>query len=267
MAAYDVRSIAVSKDGRWIAAGTDLGRVIVWDAHTYDRIFTHKERNNTVRAVDFSPDSTRLVAASGSTASIWDLAAAREQVLIGPLHHQHRVVAAKYSPQGDRIVTCADPGSVQIYDSRSGELLIDIPVNVAVYCNISLTWSNDGQYLFVVSDGKIKQFQVSTRSVVSEWPLRDHKSYACITLSKHGEFIAYSSNRNVNFLDTSTSTQLGQAIKHDQDVHSIALSPDDRFLATSTEDRKITIRCLQDSLALSSFSVSNCVLSDYSASD
>ncbi|KAF8548112.1 hypothetical protein OG21DRAFT_1607087 [Imleria badia] len=252
MAAYDVRSIAVSKDGKWIAAGTELGRVTAWDAQTHERLFTHKESSSSVRAVDFAPDSNRLVTASSNcTASIWDLAA-RKQVL-GPLHHEHGVVSAKYSPQGDRIATCTDSGSIRVYDSRSGRLFIDIPLNVAIYCNFGLTWSNDAQNIFVVADGKIKQIQVSTGSAVKEWPVHSYKSSACITLSKRGEFIVYSSNRTVNFLDTSTD-KVVQVIKHDRDINSIALSPDDRFLATITEDRKITIRPLQETAILTSLS-------------
>lgn len=30
------------KDGRWIAAGTEKGQVFVWDAETYEQVFSHK---------------------------------------------------------------------------------------------------------------------------------------------------------------------------------------------------------------------------------
>ena len=58
MAARGVLSLAVSKDGRWIAAGTLDGEVSVWDAETFEKVFTHKDAND-ILAVDFSPDSTR----------------------------------------------------------------------------------------------------------------------------------------------------------------------------------------------------------------
>jgi WD40 repeat protein len=70
---------------------------------------------------------------------------------------------------------------------------------------------------------------------------------SCIALPKHGEFIAYSTKRTVTFWDTSTHTQLG-LIQHPQDIRSIALSPDDRFLAIGGEGGKITIRVYLTSL-------------------
>ncbi|KAF8121560.1 hypothetical protein EV363DRAFT_1588655 [Boletus edulis] len=252
MAVRNVRSIAVSKDGERIAAGTDLGRVIVWDAHTYDTIFTHKESgSSTIRGVDFSPDSTRLVTASGNcTVSIWDLAAG-ERVL-GPLYHEQGVTVTKYSPEGDQIATCTGSGPIRVYHSRSGDLIKDIPINISAHCNVGLIWSNHGQYLLVVSDGQIKQIQVSTGSVVAGWPVHDYGGTTCIALSKRGNFIAYSSNRTVNFLDPSTGELQGHVIKHDQDVHSITISLDDRLLATIM-DSKIMIRTLPDTVTSSSF--------------
>ena len=61
MTAGNIRCLGVSKDdGRWIVAGTDSGEVIVWDAKTFEQVFSHKEdKYCRFSGVDFSPDSTR----------------------------------------------------------------------------------------------------------------------------------------------------------------------------------------------------------------
>ena len=121
--------LAVSKDGRWIAAGTFWGCVHVWDANTYKQVSEHKEdwANVDINGVDFSPDSARLVSASNNgTATIWDIAT-RERVTHSATEGTGRVFAAKYSPQGDRIAT-ATCHSVQLYDSNDGCFLVDIKV-------------------------------------------------------------------------------------------------------------------------------------------
>ena len=233
-----VYCVAVSKDGRWIAAGTNNGVVIMWDAKTFEKVFSHKEGNsvNVTFGVDFSPDSTRLMASHSHTATVWDVAT-RKKVQI--LDHENFVVASKYSPQGDRIAT-ANHESVRVWDV-GGRLLVDIPVRVTPQCNKGLLWSNN--HLFVVSDGTIKEFEASTGSTVSEW-LVPHASYgSCIALPKHGKFIAYSTNDTVAFWDTSTHAPLG-LIQHPQSIYSIALSTDNQFLATGGQGGEITIRSL-----------------------
>jgi WD40 repeat protein len=231
--------LAVSKDGRWIAAGTDYGRVIVWDAKTHEKVFSRRKDNSTINGVDFSPVSTRLVSASDDgTAFIWDIAT-REPVQT-LRHHQYSVTAAKYSPQGDRIAT-ASTDSVRVWDSNDGRLLVDIKVTVIPWYNTGLLWFDNN--LFVVSDSKIKQIEASTGSAVSEWPVPDSDEFSCIALSKQGEFIAYSSQRTVTFWDTAAHTQLGLT-QHPQDILSIAVSPDDHFLAIGGRNDKITINSL-----------------------
>ena len=67
MATLEARSVlclAVSKDGRWIAAGTGRGEVFVWDAKTYEKVFSPRDDTRGILGVDFSPDSSRLVSAS-----------------------------------------------------------------------------------------------------------------------------------------------------------------------------------------------------------
>ena len=233
----NVLSLAVSKDGRWIAAGTLFGHVFVWNARTHKRVFSHWEDYHRI-GVDFSPDSTRLVSASHNrTASIWDIETGE---VVQTLEHGALVIAAKYSPQGDRIAT-ATGDSVRVWDSNSGRLLVDIKVTVTPWYNTGLLWFNN--LLFAISGSKIKQIEVSTGSPVSEWPVPDTNKNSNIVLPKHGKFIAYSTQRKVTFWSTATHTQLG-LIEHPEDIHSIAVSPDDRFLAIGGEDGKITINSL-----------------------
>ena len=233
-----VTCLAVSKDGRWIAAGSRNANVSGWDAKTFEQVFWHKEDDNDISGVDFSPDSTRLVAGH-RTATVLDFATRKK---VQTLDHEHWVLAAKYSPQGDRIATATYKGSVRVWDSNDGRLLVDIPlVNATPYCNKGLLWSNN--HLFVASDSAIKKLDASTGSTLSEWPVHDTMWSSCIALPKHAEFIAYSTNDTVTCWNTSTHTQLG-LIQLPQCIWSIAFSPDDQFLATGGDGRKITIRSL-----------------------
>jgi WD40 repeat protein len=238
MAARDVYCLAVSMYGRWIAAGTYEGYTIVWDAKTLEKVFTHREDLADILGVDFSPDSTRLVTVSKNRiATVWDVVA-RKKVLT-PLHEDW-VIAAKYSPQGDRIAT-ATAYSVRVWDSNDGRLLVDILVTLTPWYNTGLLWSNN--HLFVVSGSTIKQFEASTGSKVSKWLVPDANSSSCIALPHVGEFIAYSTKDTVAFWDTSTHTRVG-LIQHSQSIRSIALSPDERFLGIGGIDGKIAIGSL-----------------------
>jgi WD40 repeat protein len=250
MEAWNVRSLAVSKDRSWIAAGTLWGKATMWDAETYEKAFT-VEDEDIVGGVDFSPDSTRLLVASEKRrATVWDVVA-HKKVLT--LHHGGWMRAAKYSPQGDRIAT-ATFDSVRVWDSSDGRLLTDIPVKVTPLStfNSSLLWSNN--HLFVVSDSAIKQLEASTGSVASEW-LHHGNNSSSIALPKHGEFIAYSTYDTVTFWNTSTHTRVG-LIQHTQPICSIAHSPHHQFLAIGGDGGKIAIKGLKDVVPASYLMVS-----------
>ena len=232
-----VVSLAASKNGRWIAAGT-TNEVVVWNAETYEAVIKYEE-GSWICGVDFSPDSTHLVAGTDKKrAIVWDLATGK-QVQI--LRHEYYVIAAKYSPQGDRIATATDHGPVQLWDSNDGHLLGDINVNLTLWFNTGLLWSND--HLFVVSDKKIEEFDAFTGSKVSEWPVPNTNWDSCIALPKHEQFIAFSANRTVTFWDPSTYNRLLLTLQHPQDIRSIVFSPDDLILVIGGGS-KITIQSL-----------------------
>ena len=222
----DVLCLAVSNNGKWIAGSTRRGEVFVWDAETYKTVWTRKHDDSwTIEAVDFSPDSTQLVSGSrNSTAIIWDVASGMK---VRALQHNNWAIAAKFSSDGDRIAT-ATSQSVQVWDSKNGRLLVNIPVTVPSLYNNGLRWFNN--HIFVVSGSKIEQLDASTGSMVSKWPVPNSDIHSCIVIPRHGKFVAHSTSRSVTFLDTSTHLQIG-LIEHTEEICSIALSPNNGSLA------------------------------------
>ena len=235
-----VQCFAVSKDGRWIAAGTEFGQVFVWNAKTYETVISHLGDVTEVTGLDFSPDSSRLVSAlHNQIATIWDIAT-RKRVQTLQHGRYDSVEAAKFSPQGDRIATATNR-SVRVWDSTDGRLLVQISVRVSTWPNTGLFWFNNR--LIAISDNFftskiLREFEASTGSLVSE--CRVPNIHSPIVLLKHWGFIACSAAQAVAFWDTAIHTQLGLT-RHPQDIRSIVLSPDDRFLAIGGEGGKITI--------------------------
>ena len=232
--AEDVLCLAVSKNGKWIAGGTLWGEVFVLDAETYETVWKHRDRENyrNIAAVDFSSDSRKLVSASWNrTATIWDVASGET---VRTLCHKQGLIVARYSLDGDRIATAIYNGSVQVWDSNGGHLLVDIPVTSL--CNNGILWFND--YLYVVCGSAMKELDPSTGSIITEWPIPGDKICSPIAIPVRGTFIAYSTGQTLTLWDMVSHTQLG-LIEHHGDINPITLSPGNRFYAIGREDGTI----------------------------
>ncbi len=70
----EMRKIAWSSDGRWLAASGGNGMVRIWDAATFELARTIEAHSSDARAIAFSPDGKRLASAGrdGST-RLWAL--------------------------------------------------------------------------------------------------------------------------------------------------------------------------------------------------
>ena len=165
----DLRAVSASKDHMWIVCGTERG-TSVWDAGLRENIID-VEATNTVAAVDFSPNSTRFATGTGhGEASIWSISSGKR--LVGPLKHDHDVTGIKFSPNGEHIATTHSGGSIRVFESHTGDEVINIKTTIpSIQIITPLAWSNDGQQIFAVSDdNKIQCFEVSTGAQLVESP-------------------------------------------------------------------------------------------------
>ena len=249
-----VLNVTVSKDGRLVACGGSSGLAEVWDIKTHKKV-VGIEAVGTLRVfgVDVSPDSTRLATGADQNVAVWSISTG--QLLLGPWKHSDFIAAVKFSPSGDRIATATwERNSIRLYDSSSGQLLVDIPDRVSSPYNTSLAWSNDGRQLFIASyAGKIKCFHVSGSFLSwTEWDVQVDNQPVSIALAGNGKFIASASSRFVSFWDTSTHARIGPVIEQSERVWSIALS-NDGHLASGGDDQKIILRNLRATLPRSYF--------------
>ncbi|KAF8551263.1 YVTN repeat-like/Quino protein amine dehydrogenase [Imleria badia] len=176
---------------------------------------------------------------AGRSCIVWDIGTRKEVQTLNPNEFELEFGTPKFSPQDGRIATAAD-NCVRIWDSNNGRLIRHIRVKLIKF--YGLLWQSNGHLLAVstFNDDTSEAFRhakmfyqidASTGTILAKWtvPDRDYH-WGKVATPKHGEFIAYTIGHTVTILDASTRTQLG-LIQHSQDIASIALSPDGRFLA------------------------------------
>ena len=247
----EVRSIAASRNGKWIVGGMKSAQVVVWDAESREKVSEFKGHDDRVWAVDISPDATRIASgADDDTLRVWSRSTGEQ--LLGPLEHDFEVAAVKFSPDGQFIATATwERDSVRVYDSRDGRLLFDSPIQVGSPRNQSLTWVSDSKQLFVLPrDGKVHCLDVTNGRILCAWPIHGSNPRS-IALASNGAFIAAFADSSVSFWDTATHKQIGPLIHHSSNVGFMAISANDDLAISG--GRKIILRKLPDILPSSFF--------------
>jgi WD40 repeat protein len=117
-------SLAFHPNSRWLAAGSDVRMVTMWDVIDHQPIRAFEGHTDEIHAVAISPDGKRLVSAAfDNRVKVWDLATGREVAMLSG-HPSHANTIA-FSPDGRYLVAGLQNGMVKIWDG--GDLLAEIP--------------------------------------------------------------------------------------------------------------------------------------------
>ncbi|MCB9874659.1 MAG: protein kinase [Planctomycetaceae bacterium] len=165
-------AVAVSKDNRWVATGSDRRTAKLWNAETGDLVHELDGHKVEVTAVAFSPDDRILYTGdSNGRGVLWNRETGEQLRRLD--WHTSKVAAARFTPDGTRLLTASDDKNVCQWDvskiATDPEtvapiipLLLKHPDSV-----ISLDLSADGtRALTACIDGNLRAWDVATAALV-----------------------------------------------------------------------------------------------------
>jgi WD40 repeat protein/predicted Ser/Thr protein kinase len=224
-----------SPDGTLLATASDDLAVRLWDINT-GALLPHSLTHDTrPRAIRFSPDGHRLVAAAGESAVIWDIRSG--QRLANLLGHEGTITSIQFSPDGTFVVTTSLDSTARIWHSLSGQPFVaplqhQASVSSARFSpdSLSVATASDDQTARVwnVATGKLLRTLAHPNKVVSA------------QFSPNGEHLV-TATTDFRVWDARTGQLLAGPFGSFLERSSVHFSPDSqRLIATARPDSKST---------------------------
>lgn len=165
------KSLSISPDGRYIAAGRDIFNIIfLYDAKTLEIVKHFKGRksdtwgNFCARSLEFSPDGNYLAAAGvDDIVCIWNVSTGEEMLFLTELQKPNSI---SFSPGGTILAVAGPDDAIRLVDIHTGEINTTLSEKNATALSVAFSPSKN-----ILATG-------GTDNVVRIWDLETKKQIA-----------------------------------------------------------------------------------------
>jgi len=233
----EINSIAISPQGKLLVTG-GTKEIKIWNLETGEVIKTLSGHGGKIWSLAFSFDGKNLVSGSGDgTVILWDIDSGK---ISQSFNHKGWVNTVGFNIDAKFVLSGSHDKGIKIWDVTTGNLVTTLEGN------IPMTIAAQGRLLASGSEAKtIKLWDIPKQELFKTLPLPEGfgENLRTLALSREGLILAYvmSGKSPIFIWDLRTEKVLNSSESNRELVNGLAISPNNLFFASSSQDNTLKL--------------------------
>lgn len=235
-----VKSLAVTPDGKLLLVGTGDGSLNAIDLETKEILYSKAVLVNSYSSIAFNVEKDILVVGDDQTVMVLSLSTGQKLSFLRG--HTGKVSDVAISPDGNNIVSVSgDDRTIRVWDLESRELIKTIGANIGATTNVKYTPDGTMFITGAIKDDRTFKFWDATTFELLNTSFQQPGFINDLKISSDGTQLVAAVRNFVKSWDLTTLQQVWSTKGPKLEINTIAVSPDNRTVATANKEGTIML--------------------------